>query len=327
MDSDSGVQKVHKNPTPRVGGIAIFISMIFGLLFLFSKLNNINYVYIIIAGLPIVLCGFFEDICKKIGAYKRLSISFLSALLAIYFLNALIIRTGIPALDSLTNIEIISVIFTVIAISGVINSINIIDGVNGLSSGTSIFMFFCLGYIAFKVNDYFILSICFLAVAAILGFFVWNFPFGKIFLGDGGAYFIGYLLAVLSVLLVRRHNEVSPLFAVLVLIYPVFETLFSIYRRKILKKKNPLKADALHLHTLFYKRAVPALFGNGNTHTSMNSATSPFLWGLCISSLLPATLFWQNTTILFIFAIGFCLFYIVLYRSIVKFKLKKILGR
>ncbi len=97
-----------------------------------------------------------------------------------------------------------------------------------------------IGYAAFKANDLVLASSCLIVIGAIGGFFIWNYPRGLIFLGDGGAYLIGYLIATLSILLVIRNPSVSPWFALLVNAYPIFETLFIIWRRKVHQGKIPV---------------------------------------------------------------------------------------
>ena len=327
LDQIIGIQKIHHKSVARVGGIGIFIAFVLGLAVLSLRFNNLNYIYLFISSLPIVLTGFYEDIKKKVGPICRLNISFLSALLAIMLLGSLIERTGIPILDFLVRSKIIGAIFACIAIAGVTNAINIIDGMNGLSSGTSIVLFAAIGYIAFKCQDFFILSIVVLAAAAILGFFFWNYPYGRIFLGDGGAYFIGFILAVCSILLINRNKNVSPWFPILVLIYPAFETIFTIYRRKYLKKRSPIYPDNLHLHSLFYRRVVPVIFNNGHNVVSQNAMTSPLIWGLSVISVVPAVIFVNNTFVLILFTILFVLLYIFLYKSIVCFKIGHLIKR
>jgi UDP-N-acetylmuramyl pentapeptide phosphotransferase/UDP-N-acetylglucosamine-1-phosphate transferase len=91
---------------------------------------------------------------------------------------------------------------------------------------------------------------------ALIGFFFWNLPFGYIFLGDGGAYLLGFLAGLLGVLVVERHPEVSPWFPLLLLLYPIYETIFSIIRKKFMRNASPFEPDPIHLHMLFYKRLI-----------------------------------------------------------------------
>ena len=134
-----------------------------------------------------------------------------------------------------------------------------------------------------------------------LGFLLWNWPRGLIFLGDGGAYFIGYLVAVLSFLLVARHRGVvTPWYPFLLFIYPVFETLFSIWRRKVVRGASPGLPDGLHLHQLVFRRLVRWAVGRRDAAslTLRNSLTAPYLWLLSSLAALPATLFWRYPFVL-----------------------------
>jgi len=326
LDNHDGVQNIHKEPVPRVGGLAILISCAIALAIFAMRFKDINFMYLLLAALPIFLAGIFEDIKQKLAPTVRLAISFISAFSAVFLLKTTIIRTGIFFLDYLTKYELIAALFAAIAIAGVTNSINIIDGLNGLSSGTAMILLLAIGYIAFKLQDFYVLSIATILGAAILGFFIWNYPYGRIFLGDGGAYFVGFALIVISILLVKRNSEISPWFPILVLIYPIFETLFSIYRRKIKKRQSPLYADRLHLHSLFYRRVIPYIFREHNRQISANPATSPFIWILCSFSIIPAVILWKKTLFLIIFSIFFVLIYLFIYKSIVSFKFNKMIS-
>ncbi len=249
----------------------------------------------------------------------------LSTGLGILFLGALLNRLDLGIIDRLFSFKIFAVIVTLIAVSGVTNAFNIIDGYNGLASFVSIVIFFGFGYVAFKLNDMYIVYICFAMIFSIFAFFLLNYPLGKIFLGDGGAYFIGFVAAEVAVLIVVRHKQVSAFFPLLLCIYPIFETVFSMYRRKIIKKSSVGKADALHLHTLVFRRITPMFVGsNPEKMIYRNSMTSPFLWFLTVFSALPAILFWNDTRVLVVFTIIFMLIYIGLYWSIVKFKIGKV---
>jgi UDP-N-acetylmuramyl pentapeptide phosphotransferase/UDP-N-acetylglucosamine-1-phosphate transferase len=219
-------------------------------------------------------------------------------------------------------------LFTAVAVGGVANAINIIDGFNGLASMVAAMILAALGYVAYVLGDHLLWNVCIATVGAVLGFFVWNYPRGLIFLGDGGAYLLGFLIGEVSVLLVARHPQVSPWFPFLLVIYPVFETLFSIYRKKILRGMSPGMPDGLHLHMLVFKRLVR--WATGESPTALvrrNAATSPYLWMLCSLSVIPAVLFWRHPAWLVFFVALFALAYVWLYRRIVKFRSPRVLRR
>jgi UDP-N-acetylmuramyl pentapeptide phosphotransferase/UDP-N-acetylglucosamine-1-phosphate transferase len=146
-----------------------------------------------------------------------------------------------------------SILFTAFAIGGIVNAINIIDGVNGLASGTSIIILSGFAVVGWQMGDLQIATICLVGGGALAGFFLLNFPMGKIFLGDAGAYATGFLLAAVAVALPARNPEVSPLIGLLALSYPVTETMVSIHRRMVREGTHPLQPDRLHLHSLIYR--------------------------------------------------------------------------
>jgi len=265
---------------------------------------------------------------RRVGVLIRLLATMLSALIVIYVLNIYIDRVDLPFIDAVFQIKVFAYIFTIIAISGVANSFNIIDGYNGLAAVVSVIILAGLAYVAFEVHDTVVLYAAAGLIGSVAGFFIWNYPYGLIFLGDGGAYFIGFIAAELCVLLIYRHPQVSVWFGLLLFIYPVFETLFSIYRRRVVRKSSSTMPDSFHLHQLIFKRVVPVVF-NIDTKTNIiyrNSATSPFLWLLTTISFIPAVLFWNNTTLLMIFTFVMIAIYIAIYRSIVHYKIDRWLG-
>ena len=134
-------------------------------------------------------------------------------------------------IDVLLKIAPISIVFTCFSVAGVTHSINLIDGFHGIASMIGIFILSAIIYVAFKVSDMTIVILGISVIGAILGFFVLNYPKGLIFLGDSGAYLIGFWISLLSLLLVNRHEEVSDWFPLLLCFYPIFETIFTIFRR------------------------------------------------------------------------------------------------
>lgn len=319
----SGPQKFHALPVPRVGGVGIFTGLLAALAFLMYRSHDA------VLGLQLMACGvvafavgLLEDLTKRVSPGKRLLATAASALLAAWWLGAAITRTDIPGLDWVAALAAGSFFLTVVAVAGIANSVNIIDGFNGLASMCAVIMLVALAYVASEVGDRLVEALALAGIGAVLGFFVCNFPAGLIFLGDGGAYFLGFWLAEVSLLLLVRNAQVSPLFPLLVCIYPVFETLFSIYRRKFLRAVPPSMPDGIHLHSLIYRRVMRWAVGDRSAKalTRRNSMTSPFLWMLCMLSVIPAVLFWDSTPMLAIFMLLFGLSYVALYWRIVRFR-------
>ncbi|MGL5632531.1 MAG: MraY family glycosyltransferase [Azovibrio sp.] len=324
----AGVQKFHTHPVPRIGGVGIVLALLSVGLWLYFQRPEIghSFLLLLLVSMPAFAGGLAEDLTKRAGIMVRLLLTMMSALLGYWLLGAVLSRLSIPGIDYLLSYTIFALAFTAITVAGVANAINIIDGFNGLAGMVSLMILGALGYIAFLVGDTLLWNVCLATMGGIVGFFVWNYPRGMIFLGDGGAYLVGFLIGEISVLLVARHPEVSPWFPFLLVIYPVFETLFSIYRKKVLRGTSPGMPDGLHLHMLVFKRLVRWATGNTSL-TKRNAATSPYLWLLCSTSVIPAVLFWDNTLILMLFSLTFAIGYVWLYRRIVLFRSPRMLSR
>ena len=251
----------------------------------------------------------------------RLLFTSLSALGLIFFLNTYINHLDIPIVDILFSTPIIGIVFTIFAITGLANAYNIIDGFNGLTGTVGTISLLGIAYVSFAAGDFMLITPCLIMIAAILGFLIWNYPLGLIFLGDGGAYLIGFWVGSLSVLLCARNPEVSPWFALVVNAYPVMETLFTIYRRYFKKGGNPGMPDRIHLHTLIYRRLLHSK--RYKNVVICNSRTSPYLWLLSMLSVFPAIIWWNSTPILLFLAVIFYAAYLTLYQSIVRFRTPK----
>lgn len=319
----SGPQKFHKRIVPRIGGISIAIGLFIAILFRLKNTPNPNIeISLLISAIPTFSIGLLEDLTKKISVQLRLLFTAMSAGLFVYLLQAQITRLDIPLLDFVFTLPIITGMLTVFAITGLANAYNIIDGFNGLASMVGIITLLAISYISYVVADPLLLYLSLIMAGAILGFFIWNYPRGLIFLGDGGAYLIGFWIACLSILLTYRHQQISPWFALLINGYPILETLFTIYRRKIHQGKSAGQPDGIHFHTLIYRRILQPSHQNENAF-SANARTAPYLWVLSGMSITPAVLWWESSSILMAASLIFAVTYVYVYRKIVRFKIQK----
>lgn len=323
-DSDlSGVQKFHKKPVPRIGGVAIFLSIICCMPFI-NYTNSLVYsslFYLVLSSIPVFSAGLLEDLTKKIGVKFRLLAAVMSAIIAGFFLNTWLIHIDLLGIDYLLQITFFSVLFTCFAVAGVSNAFNLIDGYNGLSSMVSIIIFSGLAYLSWVVGDRIVFVIAIIAIASVFGFLLWNYPHGLIFLGDGGAYLIGFWVAEISILLVTRNQSISPWCVFLMVAYPVFETIFTICRR-FFRGTRVSQPDAAHLHQLFYRFVVRWAVGSNSwkKNKQRNSLTSIYLWVMTIFCVAPAVLFWQNVVVLKLIIVFFVVVYILIYYLIISKK-------
>ncbi|RDU56585.1 undecaprenyl/decaprenyl-phosphate alpha-N-acetylglucosaminyl 1-phosphate transferase [Helicobacter sp. MIT 99-5507] len=301
LDRDSSIkpQKMHYGDIPRAGGIGIFLALCFIIFFGLKYFNLLLFIPICL----VFLSGVLEDIKNSLSPKQRLLLQVLASISAIYFFDCVITDIG------LSLPYYIGVIFSVFCIVGIINAINIIDGFNGLAGGFSILALLSITFVSYIVGDIKIFYICIGLIGGILGFLLLNFPKGRIFLGDGGAYLVGFILAFLLILLTQnKDNGVSPWYGICIMIYPIFEVLFSIYRKKIIRSMSAMEPDSIHFHMLIYKRI-----------TRSNYKTSILIWILNIPFIFLPILFFDNTFMLIAISIVFIFIYLFIYFRIIKF--------
>ncbi len=320
-----GPQKFHTVAVPRVGGLGVFVGVLVSALARLTQDfdSGLILLEVVFCGFTAYMVGTLEDLTKKVSPKVRIIGCFISALTAYLILGTQVKSIDILWIEPIFSIPIIVALLSCFMIVGLTNAYNIIDGFNGLVCMVAIITLSAIAYVAFRNNDSAIVFVGVALIGGIFGFFVWNYPRGLIFLGDGGAYFIGFSIGVISILLTVRNPNVSPWFAFLINIYPIFETLFSIWRKKFIKKMSPSMPDGVHLHMLIYGRIAKWVNPKSkNSYFSSNARTSPFLWFLSSLAVFPAVIFWNNTLFLQIAGLVFCLSYVYLYRSIVKFKIQ-----
>lgn len=321
----SGPQKMHTHSVPRVGGIGIALGLLAGLVAL--ALHHPSYwqtlALMLLCSVPACGFGLIEDFTKAVSPRRRLAASALSGALGIWLLNAVIVRVfGYEPADAMLVNSGLAILLTLLVVAGVVHAVNIIDGMNGLASMSVALMMAALCYIALQVGDQLIAGMALATLGASLGFFIWNYPRGMIFLGDGGAYLLGFLVAELGLMLVQRNPSVSALTPLVLVAYPVFETLFTMYRRKVLSGRPVSQPDGIHLHTLIYRRLMRWAVGPTDAAALIrrNSKTSPYLWALSSIAVLPAAIWWNNTLALAISLSVFVIVYLSLYWRIVRFR-------
>ena len=284
LDATVGVQKFHITPTPRIGGAAIMTGLWLALGALDQAQQEL-LLPVLIAASPAFVFGLAEDLSRSVSVRARLLATMASGVVCWLLTDVSLQSTGLQFLDAPLSWLPFSVVFTAFAVGGVANAVNIIDGFNGLASGTVLIGMGAIGMIALGEGDLHLAELCFLICAVTAGFFVVNFPFGKLFLGDGGAYLLGFLLAWMSVMLVHRNPGVSAWAPLLACGYPVFETLFTIMRR-LWCRRHPGLPDSRHLHSLI-KVAIAARYFRVLPASLRNACVSPFSW---IIALVPAAL-------------------------------------
>lgn len=264
-----GIQKHHVGAPPRVGLVPIVAGLLVAVAWLAwggdtaaHQESGAMLGTLLLCAIPAAGLGLLEDLTKRVSPKQRMLGAAVSAALAWWLLGAVVDRVDIPGIDALLQFAPLAFVLTLLMVAGFTNAMNIIDGLNGLAGGLTLVMAAATGAIAWAVGDVALATLCLVLGAAVLGFLVLNFPRGLMFMGDGGAYLIGFLMVELWVLLCMRNPEVTVWVATLIGFLPTMETIFSILRRKFIhrRKGNAMAPDRLHLHSLLYRRRTLHLF-------------------------------------------------------------------
>ncbi|MFA5459001.1 MAG: MraY family glycosyltransferase [Bacilli bacterium] len=237
-------RKVHHSLMPRLGGLAIFLAFLLGYM-LFSK-QSIQMNSILIGSFILVLTGVIDDI-KPIKPITKFAGQVLAALVIVFYGG--IALSKINALGISINFGILTYPITLLFIIAIVNSINIIDGLDGLAAGVSSIFFLTIGIIAFIMGktDGLDVVLSFIMLGSTLGFLLYNFHPAKIFLGDTGSMFLGFIIAIISLLGFKNVTLTSFIVPVMILGVPLLDTALAIVRRTI-RKESIAKADKKHLH-------------------------------------------------------------------------------
>lgn len=329
-------QRFHVGDVPRVGGIGLLAGAALALAGLpllqaadlagnidTDRLQLWRWALML---LPAFAGGVLEDLSQRLAVRWRLLLTLSSGLLAWGLMDVAVPRLDFAWLDAWwVAWPGLGVALAVLAVTGLPHAFNIIDGYNGLAGVVAVVVCAALAHVALQVGDRELAALAVALAAATGGFLVWNYPRGLVFAGDAGAYVWGLGIAVISLQLVQRHAVVSPWFPLLLLIYPVWETLFSIYR-KLARGDSPGMADALHLHQLVYRRLVRSVLDEDEARSMLkrNNRTAPYLWGFIALSVVPALLFWRFSGVLLGFCALFAISYVAAYLALVRFKVQRV---
>ena len=316
----NAIQSAHDDIVPRLGGLAVFLTI-----FLFFCTLNSEFLtpilstdfdfgsfnFLMVSVFPIFFIGLIEDLGFSMKPFKRLMASIISGALVIWYFEVWVQGLGIPLLDNLLSFGLIGITFTLIATSGVVNAFNLIDGLNGLASFIGISTAISLSVIAFEINQVEVLRFLFMFSACILGFMLLNFPAGKIFLGDAGAYTIGHLLVWSAIILVNQSSDISPFAILLIFFWPVADTLLAIWRRWKHKRRAD-QPDRLHFHQVIMRLLEIRFFGRAQRRRSNPIATlilSPFI----VFPQIIGVVFWNNFVMTVLFSIIMIITFVITY--------------
>ena len=303
------VQQIHHGSVSRLAGLCILIALFVGFLsypFLIERefINGLFFCFI-----PILVITIFEDFHINLKPQYRIFAMLIASFLLLFTTINSLPEISLPIMGSMLNLPYILPIFYVIAIIALINGMNFIDGANGLLAMSLLCIFFGLGLTAYFVNDFNLLLIILFFSFPLFIFLSFNYPWGKIFMGDVGAYWFGWVVGTLAIYLYSKHEELLTWSVPLLLFYPTMEVVFSFFR-KVFQKKSPFNPDAYHLHLKIY-----FMLNHYFKHHPQraNNLVMPLLTFFWFTPPILSALFYQNLLMTLLALIFFIVLYLSLY--------------
>lgn len=246
IDIPKDERRVHKKPIPRLGGLAIYTASIISIL-VFLPIDKTT-ITVLIGATIIAITGIIDDM-KPLKARTKLVFQILASV---------VLLLGDVKIDFITNpfskgntlfyLKAFSIPITILWVVGITNTINLIDGLDGLAAGVASIASMSLFFVAKKIGDTNIMILSIIIAGACLGFLPYNFNPAKIFMGDTGSLFLGYMLAVISIEgVMKSAATIAIVVPILILGLPIFDTTFAIFRR-LLNGRPIMEADKGHLH-------------------------------------------------------------------------------
>lgn len=300
IDVPKDNRRMHKSPIPRLGGMAIFLGFICSMLAFCDITFEMRG--ILLGCIVIVLLGLVDDIVQLKARYKLIG-QIIAAIIPLFYGVRIEMFSNIFTNESpYISLGILSIPITIIWIVGVTNAVNLIDGLDGLAVGVSAISSLSLLFIALFIAEPTVAIVMAALTGGCVGFIPYNFNPAKIFMGDTGAMFLGYILATISITgFFKFYAIISFLIPFLILGLPIFDTLFAIIRR-LAKGQSPMTADRGHLH----HRLIDMGFSQKQTVAILYIVSA--LLGLCAIILASDGIFKAALLLISVLLIGFIAF-------------------
>ncbi len=321
----SACQALHCDETPRLGGIGIMLAMTLAMTIMPQSLERLFGIFALSLA-PVVFTGLAEDLGYRVSPKGRLFAAVVSSLVMITALSVWIPpSSGIAVIDFVLQFAIIAVPLTVLWATGICHGFNLIDGVNGLSAGLALMIATGLWWIADASGARELALLSAALIPALLGFMLFNWPYGRIFLGDAGAYGIGHLLVWFAILLAWALPDISILALALMFFWPVADTFLAIWRRRYLGA--PVDApDRLHFHQFVF-RILAQTVGKRMSARAVNSLTGLVLLPLAGMPVVAAVVLRDAPYLAAAAWVGFGILFVVCYVwGIAQFRGRKFRG-
>lgn len=245
------IQSVHDRATSRLGGIAIFVASLLTFAFV-SQSTSSQHGLLMIAASVVFFAGLAEDAGLGVSPRMRLLASIGASCLAILLLKVWLPRADLWIVDAAIASWWFGIPLTILVTAGMAHAFNLLDGLHGLSSGAAAISSLCLAIMSDQAGWHDGSHQALMLFAGIMGFYILNFPFGLIFLGDGGAYVLGFILSWFGIVLLLNSEEVSAWAILLTMFIPASDVVLTICRR-VKTRKATARPDRMHLHHVVFR--------------------------------------------------------------------------
>lgn len=300
---------VHNGVIPRTGGVAIFCGALASLMVADEGVNELHNLFVL-SLIPIMVIGIVEDLFSQTRPSTRMAAIVASNMIAITVTNEWLPRIGIPALTPYM-LGPFGIFVTIGIVTGITNAYNIVDGLNGLAAGISCLALVAINKIAVKIAYEGMIHLSMMYIAALAAFLIMNFPRARMFLGDSGAYMLGFCISWFGIAILRYDESVKSITFLLLCIYPVTDMIFAIVRRTA-NGRSPFSADAKHMHHLVMRFVAGEKSSSWRSRYANPLATAIIL-PFAGAPMILATQAFTDLNLLYMGAAAFVAFYLLSY--------------
>ena len=286
---DRAVQAQHSGLVPRLGGLGIVLAFLLGMAWLIADGGSYHRAMLVIGASPVLILAAREDLGLGARPLYRLLASFAAAGLYLSLTDTLLPRSGIALLDPLLRIEVVALLVSMLVMTATTQAMNLIDGLNGLCAGVALLIFGAIAWMAQKLGDQDLYWTAALLGAVTLGFLLVNYPHGAVFLGDTGAYWLGFAAAALALHALAGNPSLAPAALLLIFFWPAFDLVLTVLRR-LTRGRRLFAPDKLHPHQL----AVRLLRLRLGPIPAANPLASALILSLAAPPVLLGVMLWDR---------------------------------
>ncbi len=290
-DDLNSIQAVHEVETARLGGLVVAAPIVAGALWLMIS-GNFYLATLGLTALPIFLAGLAEDLGFQVSAKTRLFASAASAGLVVLVMRVWVTAEGAPFVEAVFAITPLAIGITIFGVAGICHAMNLIDGVNGLAGGLAMAIALALSFLAHSKGAPEIAAATLVIAVAVLGFLVFNWPKGLLFLGDSGAYLLGHMLAWLAIALASAVPSISAIALSLMFFWPIADTLAAIERRHR-RGRSLMDPDRMHFHHVVL-RGLRILSEGRMSLATANALTGAVVLAFGLGAVFAALVLYQS---------------------------------